>query len=205
MSVREYHRGDPLKTVDWKATAKMGSMQVRTYEPSTSITVTLIVGVDTMARYWEGYSSINLERVITTAASFARYASEHQFTLGMFSNGTPILADRPMRIEPNRSPEQLTVILEALATLRPLAMGPMAAQLSDHARRFPLGSTLVIVSAFIPPDLVDVISNLKSHGHRIVVAYVGSDPCPRMPEGVTVHELAEHLERLEKASEYDTR
>ena len=35
MGLRDYQTGDALKTVDWKASARMQELQVRTYEPST--------------------------------------------------------------------------------------------------------------------------------------------------------------------------
>ena len=192
--IRDYQRGDPLKIVDWKASAKHGSLQVRTYEPSSKITLVMVVVVETTARYWEGYSPTHLENVITTAASVASYAAEHQYSLGMFSNGTPILSERPMKISPSAAPEQLTLILEALATVRPLAIGPMPAQLAEHARRFPTGATLAVIVAFVQPELVEEIGNLKRQGYRLVVLYVGDGECPQMPEGVTVHELAGALQ-----------
>ena len=200
--IREYERGDPLKIVDWKASARMQRLHVRTFEPSSAITLILVVVVETTARYWEGYSPIELERVITAAASVARYAADRQYSLGLFSNGAPILADRPMKIPANRSREQLTVILEALATIRPLAMSPMASQLADNARRFPIGATLVVIAAFIPPELADTMGNLKSRGYRMVVLYVGERPCPRLPDGVQLNELQNYFATMELASEY---
>ena len=175
--LREYNVGDPMKIVDWKATARMQSLQVRTFEPSSAFTVILVVLVETSERTWEGYSPKNLERVITSAASVASYAAEQQYSVGLFSNGTPILADRPMRLDPASNPEQLTVILEALATIRPLAIGPMAPQLGQSARRFPIGSTLVVIAAILTQDMVSVISDLRARGHRMVVIFVGdTDP-----------------------------
>jgi uncharacterized protein (DUF58 family) len=200
--LRDYQTGDPLKSMDWKASARMQRLQVRTFEPSSTITVMLVVAIETTARYWEGYSAVNLERVITTAASVASYCVELRYSLGLFSNGTPILADRPMKMAASRSPEQLPLILEALATIRPMAVGPMAAQLAGHARRFPIGATLVVVAAMVTPELAEAIRTLKGHGYRIVVLYVGEESCPRLPEGVLVHELQDHFSRLEKASEF---
>ena len=200
--IREYQVGDPSKIVDWKASAKMQRLHVRTYDPSSTMTVILVVVVETTARYWEGYSPTNLERVITAAGSVASYASEQQYNLGMFSNGTPIIADRPMRLPPSRAPEQLTIILEALATVRPIAMGPMASQLAGHARQFPMGATLAVVAAFISPELVEVIITLKEQGYRIVVLYVGDGEAPQMPEGILLHELRDHFEKMELAGEF---
>ena len=203
--VRDYQSGDPMKIVDWKASAKAAQLRVRTFEPSSTITLVVVVVVETTARYWEGYSPVHLENVITTAASVASYAAERQYNLGMFSNGTPILAERPMKISPSRSPEQLTLILEALATIRPLAMGPMPAQLTEHARRFPTGATLVVIVAFVQPELVEAINSLKRQGYRIVVLYLGDGVCPQMPEGVTVHELQGYLSSIGLTGEYRPR
>lgn len=200
--IRDYQTGDPLKIVDWKSTAKAQRLQVRTFEPSSTITTILVVIVETNGRYWEGYSSRRLERVISTAASVASYASERQYSIGLFSNGTPVLADRPMKIAASSSQEQLTVVLEALATIRPLPMGPMAGQLADNARKFPIGATLVIVAAFVAEEMVDVVQTLKNNGYKIIMLYVGDDECRQMPVGVTIHNLGEHLARLEREREF---
>ena len=183
----------------------MQSLQVRTYEPSSAFTVILVVLVETSERTWQGYSPVNLERVITSAASVASYATEQQYSVGLFSNGTPILAERPMRLEPSRSPEQLTIILEALATIRPLAIGPMAPQLEQNSRRFPLGSTLVVIAAILTQDMMSVISDLRAKGHRMVVIFVGDTDPPDMPEGVILHDLRRYFENMELASEFGPR
>ena len=203
--LRDYQMGDPLKIIDWKATARFQELQVRTFEPSISMNVTLAVAVDTTAHYWEGYSPTYLERIITTAASVASYAAEMQYTLGMFSNGTPVLADRPMKIPPSRSPEQLTVILEALATIQPLAMGGMASQLDENWRKFPVGSTVVLISAYIPEELTEVVHAMRRNGHKVVVLYIGNEELPQFEEGVTTYGLHEHFEALELAGEFSPR
>ncbi|MAF51751.1 MAG: hypothetical protein CL694_01840 [Chloroflexi bacterium] len=203
--VRDYQLGDPLKTVDWKLSARMQRLQVRTFEPSSTYTVVLVVVVETTERSWEGYSPINLERVITASASLASYVSEKQYSLGLFSNGTPILSDRPMKVRPARSPEQLTIILEALATIRPLPIGPMAPQLAQYTKQFSLGVTMVIVAALLNEDMVETIEDLRRHGYKLVVVYCGDTPCPPLPEGVLVHNIQDHLDKMELASEFGPR
>ena len=203
--IRDYQRGDPLKTVDWKSSARMQRLQVRTFDSSSTTTVIPVVVVETVARYWEGYSSSNFERAITVAASVASYVAERNYTLGLFSNGTPIVADRPFNVPPNRSPEQLTIILEALATIRPMVMSPMARQLAEQAKTFPMGSTLVITAAFISSELADVIRTLRARGYRMLVLWVGDDQCPQLPEGVPVHDLRDYFKRAESTGEFGSR
>ncbi|MDE2688231.1 MAG: DUF58 domain-containing protein [Chloroflexota bacterium] len=197
MGLRDYQTGDALKTVDWKASARMQELQVRTYEPSTSVTVVLAVAVDTMAHTWEGYSPTHLERIITAAASLSVYASERHYNLGLFSNGTPVLADRPMKVAPSQAPEQLTIILEALASIRPLPMGSITGQLAQQWRRFPLGATVVVVLSLMSDDLPQILESMQAHGYKLVVVYVGDDPCPPMPDGVILHEIGGAFEGLE--------
>ena len=215
MSIRQYQQGDPMKIVDWKSSAKRQELQVRTFEPSSTFTVMLCMAVETSERLWQGYSPAHLERVIVATASVASYVTERQHTVGLFSNGMPVLAHRaagppivaqePMRIPASRSPEQLMVILEALATVRPLAMSSMDTHLGSYARQLPLGATVVVIAAFISSGLVEVIGDLKREGRQMVVVYVGDDPCPGMPEGVLVHEIGDHLARMELSSEFGPR
>ena len=200
--LREYQTGDPLKIIDWKNTARMGQIQVRTFEPSSNFTVILIVAVETSERSWEGYSPTNLERVITASASIASYAAERQYSIGLFSNGVPILTDRPMKLEPASTPEQLAIILEALATVRPLPIGPMAGQLEVNLRQFPAGATLVMIAAILSGELVESAVNLWRQGYKVVVVFVGDSEPPEMPEGILVHDLRRFFENMELAGEF---
>lgn len=198
--LRDYQLGDPLKIVDWKATARAQSMQVRTFEPSSSTTIILVVAVDTTTPHWAAYEPEVLERVITASASMAAYAAEHEYSIGLLSNDMPIEAGRPLNIAPGRGPDQLSLILGALAIVRAYALAPMSTQLAEHARRFPLGSTIVVSTAYVPPEFVAALRELKDRGHKIVVLYAGEDHCPEIAEGVLVYELREKLDALEEAA-----
>lgn len=200
--IRDYQVNDPLKRVDWKISAKTNGLKVRTYDPSSSHVTILVVVVETTLRTWEGYNPVYLERVITASASIASYAFEMRYSLGLFSNGTPILADRPMKIPPARNNEQLSVILEALATIRPVPMGPMASQLNLHAKQFPIGATLAIVVALINSALMSSINDLTQQGYKLVVIFVGDEDRPELPNNVTVYEIGEYFRQLEVENQF---
>ena len=199
--LRGYQLGDPLKTVDWKATARMQSLHVRTYEPSSTYTVILVVAVDTTTPHWEAYYPEDLERVITAAASVSAYAIERQYNVGLFVNDMPILADRPMIVPPSRGPEQIGTLLSALALVRPYALVPMSRQLLEYSRRFPLGATLVVSTSFMHPEFVATLEELSVRGFKIAVIYVGEGDCPDLAEGILVHQIREYLDELEAAGE----
>ncbi len=197
MGVRDYLPGDPMKKVDWKATARHQSLQVRVFEPSVSHVAVVMLNVDTAPHLLGGYFPEQLERVVTAAASIASYAVDQGYMVGLFSNGTPILAERPLNIPPARNPHQLTAILEALATVGPITSGQMADVLARYAGRFPLGATLALVTATISEKLTESIDYLSREGHKLVVLYTGDETPPQIPARIALYEIGEYFAALE--------
>src|SRR5690606_35165350 len=113
VGVRDYIAGDPLKRIDWNATARVGRLQSRLYEPSRTQAVVVALNIPTFARTWQGSDPVLLERGISVAASLARAAFEDGHALGMLANGSFPDADRPIRIGAGSSPDQLNRVLEA--------------------------------------------------------------------------------------------
>jgi len=201
MGLREYRLGDPLKSVDWKATARMQSLQVRTYEPSSTYTVIVVVAVDTTTPYWEAYFPQDLERVITAAASVASDAIERQYTVGLLSNDLPVLAGRPLTVPPGRGADQMAAILTSLAAIRSYALAPMSRMLLEHSRRLPLGSTLVVCTSHMHPEFVETLNAVRARGFSVVVVYIGAESCPPLHEGILVHNVRQYLDKLEAQGE----
>ncbi|MBM3944601.1 MAG: DUF58 domain-containing protein [SAR202 cluster bacterium] len=195
--VRDYQRGDPLKAIDWKHSARRQRLQTRVYEPSSNVTVMLAVAVDTTSHHWEGYSAALLERVVTVAASAATQAMERRVSLGMFSNGASAASEKVLRIPPSRDPDQLHIILESLATLRPIVLGPITRHLTEASRGLPLGATLVLVAAYVSPDLEDALRQVKQRGHPVSLVYVGEGECPQVGSDIKVHDLGGYVAALE--------
>ena len=194
---REYEAGDPLGAIDWKATAKSRSLWVRTFDPSANVTVMLAVSVETSPQHWRGYSSVRLERAITAAASLASHCMESGYSLGLISNGVPMVTDRPAELRPSRSRPQLRAVLEALATLQPITLSPMAAHMENRMGRFPVGATVVLVTAYFDRDLAGVLARLRARGHPAAVVYLGGDPAPPVPAGVALFDIAEQMAGLD--------
>src|SRR6476646_7209580 len=56
VGLRDYRPGDPLKRIDWKATAKSQRLQSRLYDPAATLTMLIAVNVSTLEHPWEGYN-----------------------------------------------------------------------------------------------------------------------------------------------------
>lgn len=197
-ATREYVPGDPLNTIDWKATARSQGLRVRTFDPSANVTVVLAVSVETSPHYWQGYSSVHLERAITAAASLATYCGEQGYSLGLVSNGVPMVTDRPAELRPSRDRPQLKAVLETLATLQAISLSSMATHLEDRMTRFPDGATVVVVTAYYSEELSAVLGRLRGRGHPTVLIYVGEAPGPSVPRGVVLHDIGSYMVGLDE-------
>lgn len=195
---REYVRGDPLKTIDWKSTAKQQKLMVRTYEPSSTHTVIIAMAVDTMEPYWLSNDPDDLERVISVAASMALYVSSRQYSMGLFSNDMPLNRERSMTVPPSSGPEHLHTVLTALALTRPFALSGMADALMEQSRKFPFGSTIILCTSLVTDSLVLAIGDLRRRGFRFTVLYTGKDELENPPPDVLFYDLREHIDFIEQ-------
>ena len=193
--LREYRPGDPLKRIDWKATARSGDLTSRVYEPSATQQLYVCLNIDTMPHAWEGYLKDELERAVSVAASVAVWAAGARYAVGLLANGSFPEADRPIRLPPSRSPEQLQRLLEALAVIQPLTMGDLAGALHREGSRLPAGSTVVIVASLIPEPLAGVIVRLHDEGHRVFVLASSDRALGVLPAGIPVQSVGRAFER----------
>jgi uncharacterized protein (DUF58 family) len=192
---RDYRPGDPLKRIDWKATARSGELQARVYEPSATQQLYILVNIDTMEHVWEGYLRDDLERTVSTAASVAVWAAGQRFAVGILANGSFPDADRPIRLAPSRSPDQLTRLLEALAVIQPLTLSDLAGAIHREGGRMPAGSTIICVASLMPPPLAGALARLSDEGHEVFVLATSDRVAGSVPAGIPVHTVGRAFER----------
>ncbi len=167
--LRNYEPGDPLRRIDWKATAKTGEMQSKVYAPSASQHLYIFMNIDTLNHSWEGFLPEELETTISVTASIAVWANTQRYAVGLLANGSLLGSDRPLRLPPSRSKSQLPKILESLAAIQPLTMGTLTSSVNREVQRLPIGSTVVLVAAFIPEDLSSQLKYLRNLGYQVNV------------------------------------
>lgn len=193
--LRDYRPGDPLRRIDWKATARNGDLQSRVYEPSATQQLYILVNIDTMSHAWEGYLRDDLERTVSVAASLAVWAAGARYAVGLLANGAFPDADRPIRLAPSRSRVQLTRILEALAVIQPLTLGDLAGSIQRESGRMPTGSTIVVVASLIPQPLGAAIARLRDAGHHVFVAATSAGALENVPAGIPVRRVARPFDK----------
>ncbi len=195
--VRKYQMGDPLSRVHWRATARTGKLQSKTYEPSTLAGATVVVDFhsDTFDRRHEPVRS---ELAVTTAASVCNALHEMGQQVGLVSNGRDA-ADRirsegwrgdrrtrdeakqsaqmksksdrlqPVIVPTRKSPEQMMSLLEALGRLELTDGLTLSELLIESASRIPRDATVLVIVSAINLENAVALGALKRQGYAVEV------------------------------------
>ena len=193
--LRDYVPGDPIKTIDWKVTARLRQVLVRTFDPSVTQYAVVVMDISTTSYLFTGYSPRLLERAIVGAASIATRTMELGHRVGLVTNGVALRPGTRMVIPPSASPGQLAAIMEALAMVRPVSPERIDRLLEREASwAVPFGATIVIVSAVMSPDLVEVAERLSAKGHPVRAIYVGWDDAPEGTTHVPIESMGDRFD-----------
>ncbi len=188
MGVREYRPEDSFRKVHWPATARTGQLQVKVYQPTTGQVMMVCMNVSTFARHWEGVYPELLEYLIKVAATLINEGIREGYKVGLVANGCLAHADQPFRIPPGRSPQQLAVLLQALAGVTSVVTGNFERFLLREIPRIPYGATLIILTAVTTPELASTLIQLKQHERRITLFSLAQESPPIVPGIQIIHQ-----------------
>ena len=174
MGIREYQSGDSLKSIHWKSTARTGRLQTKIFEPTTTVDMGIFLDVRTVKPPNWGVIPEKLELAIVTAASMANEALYEGYRVGLYVNQNNPDSPELIRIPPNRHPEQLKRILEALATIKPMETTPIEKLVVTESRNLPWGSTMVVITAMPTESLLSVLFQMKRVGRKVVLITIGN-------------------------------
>lgn len=178
--IREYRPGDPMKSIDWKATARRNELFVKVFDPSVSEYAVVLTEGTTTDRPWEGFRLDVLEALASCAGSVARHALAQGFRTGLIVNSTLSLGGRNV-VRPASGPAQLPSILESLSMMRPATMESLQQLARAHARdALPAGATIFFVAGQLRESAVAFVTELAQHGHPVTTLWVGREDAPEI-------------------------
>ncbi|MDI6772443.1 MAG: DUF58 domain-containing protein [bacterium] len=175
IGVRDYQTTDPVRRVHWKATARIGRLQTRQYESTTTHRLAILLNMDTLGEYAEyrGFIRPLLELNIMVAASLAAWAEEQGIPVGLHANGYLPEGLRRVRLAPALGAVHLTAILEALAKVFSTPVMPLGDLMALEAGALPWGTTAIVVTAVVDSPLLAGIVRLQEAGHSTVLVLIG--------------------------------
>jgi uncharacterized protein (DUF58 family) len=187
MGVRDYLPEDSFRSIHWPATARMGSLQVKVYQPASTQSVVVCLNIATFTRHWEGYYPDMLERLVSMAATFINLGVQDGYQVGLISNGSLAHSDRPFRIPPSRNPNQLALLLETLAGVTPLVTAPFERYLMQQMPKVHYGSNLIVITALTSLELMEALQQLRRKGRSITLVSLAKEEPEAIPGLTTVH------------------
>jgi uncharacterized protein (DUF58 family) len=180
--VREYRPGDPIKSIDWKTTARRGDMFVRQFDPSVSEHTVIFAEAITTDVPWEGYRSDVLEATMDAAASIASHALDLGYKVGLVTNGVNGSSASHAVVPPSSGPTQLTTLLESLAMVHPIGIRSLDEMARSRRGVIPPGATLIHVGGIYHDSTMNYLLGLKRIGHPVIVVHTGREVPPDYPD-----------------------
>ena len=200
--VREYVPGDPMKRIHWPSTARRDRLIVKEFEQDPHAEVWLfldaqrIVHAEKSSESTEEYSEgwlldrrpkfglppSTLEYAISITASLAHYYLRQPKAVGLVTS-TP-----QFRIIPaERSERQESKILETLAFIEAEGMLSVAGLVATQAGQLPQGSSVILVTPTVYPELVSAVDDLQRRSLRPVVVLLIADSFGGSKGGETIY------------------
>lgn len=192
--LRDYVRGDPLKMVNWKASARTGSLITVEHESerSTDIIIILDAGKGSHLRM---HSTTLLEYCIGATGSLASLLLRLGNRVGLITQGRlRFLLPRDFgKRHYQRILNQLASV-EAGESPHPIGYGlPMV---------FPTRPEIVLISPLMDPDMPEDIGNLRADGYNVIVISPSFSEHPQLEKNVE-DRIAHQIITLERRNIID--
>ncbi len=186
-AVREYRWGDNPRYIHWRASARTGELQVKTFEPSETVSIMLAVDVQTSD---EAYAYVPdwLELVISAAASIAVDALDERYMVGLYVNSIGSRGERWLAVSPGRHERQAADLLSTLAAAEPFRGAPFTDMIRAMRINLPFGATIVAITASPSDEVYEALSLIQEAGHPVSLLTVGDMP-PLVPDRLQSHHL----------------
>lgn len=157
--VREYRAGDPLRHVDWRATARSTSLLVREFEPTSALRVAVFVDLNVPQLRWDTMNPPQLDFTVAVGASVIADLAARRVPVGLYAAAT--VEGRGIARPPSSSPAALPEMLELLARAWTYAGVSFARALVEEGGRLASGTSLVVVAADYPEPTLVALAELR--------------------------------------------
>ncbi len=164
--IREYATGDPLNRISWNATARLGRMMVKEFDPEPTSDIWIILDlndserdISTMSnepgRAGGMESEASREYAIAVAGSLAEKCLNDGRKVGFIVNRSI-----PIRHDADSTHRQWFRIFETLAVASPFGQRPVGEAIQADSTRFTRNSGLMVVTARPAGDWIDAARGL---------------------------------------------
>jgi uncharacterized protein (DUF58 family) len=170
--VREYRPGDPLRHVDWRATARSSALLVREFEPTVTLHVAVFLDFHVSGAAGSWSDPPEREFAIAVAASLISELVTRKITTGLYTSGA--IAGQPVGHTPSSSPGALAEMMGSLARATPGGSIGFAPVVIRESGRLAQGASVVVVASDFPAATMVAIAELRRR-HAVTALWVKTD------------------------------
>jgi uncharacterized repeat protein (TIGR01451 family) len=198
IGLRDYHPTDPMKHIDWKATARRSQLQTKVFEPVVSLNVLIALNARTGEHAWQGSNRRLFERSVTVAASVAKFCADRGYSFSLVSNAVAVYSGKWINVPFSGSDSQIGLVLEALALAGSYAVSSLPEVLRIERNSLRPGTTVALVTPVVTRALEDEISEIRSRGYKVMLFYAGDGGPEITLTDVPVYLTGRALEALDR-------
>jgi len=174
IGVRDYAPGDNIKHIDWKKTAQVGQLKMRTYDYTSQEQLFIILNIQTSNSFSGGNDTEMVEQVITLGASLINAAHNENYDIGLFTNAGCIgYPGQTLTLTPG-SYQGIEHLYEYTARLVNFPSLPFAQFLSNANQYFQPESNVIVITAFADDAINNALLRLKSSVKNFKIIAVGN-------------------------------
>ncbi len=173
--VREYRPGDPMSSINWKATARTNSLQVFKYDYTANSNILILFNIDSSSKqdpFPNEEQSKQIEFGIYFCAAIVEKTIKQGIATGFCSNGHFRDMTEFVNIPARCSKTQLYTILEAMAKLqlhRTLSFYTMIRNMKGSISK---DTDILIVTLYCDETIEEEIFRLRREGHQVEVLVI---------------------------------
>ncbi|MCL2397061.1 MAG: DUF58 domain-containing protein [Defluviitaleaceae bacterium] len=162
--IREYQPTDPLRDINFKASAVAQHLMVNIHAPTNAKRLEIVLNLEP----YRAYPHFDLyEQAIRLAATVAGRYIDQDVKVGFYTNGRDVMRGKDIRVHGGNSPAHHYSILQAMALI---GLGFPASPIADYLDNIQDdGAVYLIISTYHEPDFVAAIESMENRGLATMV------------------------------------
>jgi hypothetical protein len=161
--IRDYRYGDSMNRINWKLTAKTGSIKVYNTDYTSNMKVIILLNIQDKEDSWDDETDMDLmEKAVSYCASIANYMISKSIETGFCCNCHSSEGEKvPVLVPPSSSCGHMNLLLESMAVMQLKRSMLFHTFLDNLPDSFMKDADLLIVSSYVDAQMGKSIKRVK--------------------------------------------